>query len=85
MATEYVPFVSIGVIPAEFAESMYVTPPVFELPKESFAFIPSEEVVFIEFTSGAGLGANNLRTSLILSTAVPVGVDDVNEVNRPSA
>ena len=55
-----------------------------DVPNDTLALIPFELDVFIEPTLGAGPGARSFRTSFILSIAVPVGVEEIKLVNKPS-
>ena len=52
-------------------------------PNDNFTDVPTSEQL-IAVNVGAGLGASAARTSLNLSTAVPVCVSGTKSVNRPT-
>ena len=80
----YVPFLATAEKPASVAEAE-CPEMAFEPSKDNLAETPCLESALIKLKFGAGLGANILRTSLNLSTAVPIGVDVAKSVNSPSA
>ena len=54
------------------------------MPKDKKAVNPFELLQSISSKGGAGFGAKARRISLNLSTAVPIGVDGIKSVNKPS-